>query len=436
MPTNDDSKNDEPRNREATAPAVATLVAWMWVAYFLNYCDRQAIFAMFPVLKKELSMTDAQLGLTGALFLWVYGIGCPIAGVLADRVSKRRLVIASLIVWSLVTIATGLSVSAAMLLAMRAAMGISEALFMPAAIALTSGSTPEKWRSRAVASLTTAQIAGVVGGAAFGGWMAEKGQWRTAFIVLGIVGLVYAIPYAWYLARDFQQTVEEFHARKPSTHNDSVTGWQTVVGLFHVPTFGMLCMIFPLFVFGLWMIYSWLASYMQEKFSMTLSQAAWASTLYLQLATLIGLFVGGYVADRWRARYRSGRMLVLLVSLSACAPLLWCIGRVDDLSQLKLLLIGYGFCSGWMIGNIFPAAFDVVSVSSRGAAVGILNLFGAALSGFAPLAVGTWKESVGFAGMLGLAAFAYAVAAVLLVFTLFLFFREDWERHDATRVAG
>jgi sugar phosphate permease len=169
---------------------------------------------------------------------------------------------------------------------------------------------------------------------------------------------------------------------------------------------------------------------------MTLSQAAWASTLYLQLATLIGLFVGGYVADRWRARYRSGRMLVLLVSLSACAPLLWCIGRVDDLSQLKLLLIGYGFCSGWMIGNIFPAAFDVVSVSSRGAAVGILNLFGAALSGFAPLAVGTWKESVGFAGMLGLAAFAYAVAAVLLVFTLFLFFREDWERHDATRVAG
>jgi len=139
----------------------------MWVAYFLNYCDRQAVFAMFKVLKTDLSMSDTQLGLTGAYFLWVYGIGCPIAGYLADRYPKGHLIIGSLIVWSLVTIATGLSVSAGMLLAMRAAMGISEALFMPAAISLTTNLTRPEWRSRAVASLTTAQIAGVIVGASF-----------------------------------------------------------------------------------------------------------------------------------------------------------------------------------------------------------------------------------------------------------------------------
>ncbi|MFM7931656.1 MAG: MFS transporter, partial [Pirellula sp.] len=127
----------------------------MWVAYFLNYCDRQAVFAMFKVLKADLSMSDTQLGLTGAFFLWVYGIGCPIAGYLADRYPKRHLIVGSLIVWSFVTIATGLSVSAGMLLAMRAAMGISEALFMPAAISLTTNLTRMEWRSRAVASLTT-----------------------------------------------------------------------------------------------------------------------------------------------------------------------------------------------------------------------------------------------------------------------------------------
>ena len=178
------------QSENPSALSTATLVGWMWIAYFLNYCDRQAVFAMFKVLKSDLSMTDTQLGLTGALFLWVYGIGCPIAGFLADRYSKTWLIVGSLILWSLVTIATGLSVSAIMLLGMRAAMGISEALFMPAAISLTTNRTPERWRSRAVASLTTAQIAGVIAGASFGGWMAQQGQWRTAFVVLGILGLV------------------------------------------------------------------------------------------------------------------------------------------------------------------------------------------------------------------------------------------------------
>ena len=115
------------------------LVAFMWVAYFLNYCDRQAVFAMFPVLKSELGLTDTQLGLTGSIFLWVYGIGCPIAGQIGDKFSKRLLVVLSLAAWSIVTVATGFSTSAFMLLGLRAAMGVSESLYMPAAIALTAG---------------------------------------------------------------------------------------------------------------------------------------------------------------------------------------------------------------------------------------------------------------------------------------------------------
>jgi MFS family permease len=128
----------------------------MWVAYFLNYCDRQAVFAMF---------------------LWVYAFGCPIAGQLADRFSKRLLVVLSLVVWSLVTFVTGFAGSAFVLLGLRAAMGVSEALFMPSAIALTANAHAPGLRSRAIAVLTTAQIAGTVGGSWFGGWMADRGQW-------------------------------------------------------------------------------------------------------------------------------------------------------------------------------------------------------------------------------------------------------------------
>ncbi len=123
----------------------------MWFAYFLNYCDRQAIFAMFPVLKSDLSFTDSQLGLIGSVFLWVYGFGCPVAGWLADRFSKRWLVMGSLAIWSIVTLLTGLVNSVVMMLVLRAAMGISESMYMPAAVSLTANAHAPHQRSRAVA---------------------------------------------------------------------------------------------------------------------------------------------------------------------------------------------------------------------------------------------------------------------------------------------
>ena len=421
-------------SEENTAASTAFLVAWMWVAYFLNYCDRQAVFAMFKVLKTDLSMSETQLGLTGALFLWVYGIGCPIAGFLADRFSKKMLIIGSLIVWSLVTIATGLSVSATMLLAMRAAMGVSEALFMPAAISMTTNSTAPKWRSRAVASLTTAQIAGVIAGASFGGWMAQQGHWRMAFILLGLFGLAYAAPFAWYLSRlpigaDRDETAGDLRSDLASFETNSRP---SLLSIFQVPTFRILCAAFPLFVFGLWMIYSWLANYIEEKFELSTAQAAWISTAYLQLATIFGLFAGGYIADRFRKKYRSARMTVLLASVGCCAPLLVAIGQVENLDLLKFILVAYGFFSGWMIGNIFPAAFEVVGSSRRGLAVGILNFFGAALSGFAPLMVGTWKKSYGLPGMLGVAGIAYALAAVLLALAIIFTLPKDQDANAST----
>ena len=120
------------------AKRAALLVAFMWVAYFLNYCDRQAVFSMTGSLKTDLKMTDTQLGLVGAIFLWVYAFGCPIAGQIGDRLSKRLLVVLSLVIWSLVTVATGFAGTAVMMLGLRAAMGISESLFMPTAVALTA----------------------------------------------------------------------------------------------------------------------------------------------------------------------------------------------------------------------------------------------------------------------------------------------------------
>jgi MFS family permease len=232
----------------------ALLVAFMWVAYFLNYCDRQAASAMFPSFRADLGMSDQQLGLINAIFLWVYAFGCPIAGQLGDRFSKRLLVVLSLVVWSLVTVATGFAASATMLLVLRAGMGISESLYMPTAIALTANAHPPELRSRAIAALTTAQIAGTVSGSWFGGWMADHHHWREAFFLLGAAGIVYAAPYFLFL-----RTVREEAVQPVKPH----TGL-AIRALVKSPGFLLLCVIFPVFVFGLWLIYSWLPIFLND----------------------------------------------------------------------------------------------------------------------------------------------------------------------------
>ena len=395
------------------------LVAFMWGAYFLNYTDRQAIFAMFPVLVVDLDMSDRQLGLTGSIFLWVYGCCCPLAGQIADKFSKRALIILSLAIWSLVTAATGLVQSAFMLLALRALMGISESLYMPAAIAMTANAYGPEKRSRAVAILMTAQIAGVVGGGWFGGWMAHHGHWRQAFFILGAVGLVYAVPYCLFL-----RTVNE---DAPVETKKGSADW-ALAELARVPTFGMLCIVFPAFVFGLWMLLSWLPNFLYDKFSLDLATAGFTATAYLQSATAIGLLSGGVLADRFFLVTRASRLWLMTASLVLCAPCLHAIGNSETLTATCLAAAAFGLFSGFFMGNIFPSAFEVVPADARASAVGLLNFFGAVVSGFAPLVGGMWRKTIGIERVLTYTSLVYIMAAVLLVLTIRFLFPKDYAR--------
>ncbi|MCA9181178.1 MAG: MFS transporter [Planctomycetales bacterium] len=395
------------------------LVAFMWGAYFLNYCDRQAVFAMFPVLKTDLAMSDQQLGLTGSIFLWVYGLGCPIAGQIADKYSKRILVVLSLVIWSVVTLATGWATSAMVLLLLRAAMGVSESLYMPAAIALTSNAHPPEKRSRAVSILTTAQIVGTIAGAWFGGWMANQGMWREAFLVLGGLGLLYAVPYFLFL-----KTVNEESQVETRMATSSFAAGE----LFRVPTFVMLCFVFPTFVFGLWMLYSWLPSFLFEKFSLSLTDAAFTATAYLQSATFVGLLCGGLFADRLFLITKASRLWIMAASLLLSAPCLHGIGSLPSLQATCMAAAAFGLFSGFFIGNVFPAAFEVVPGDTRASAVGLLNFFGALVSGFAPLVGGTWKETIGIEQLLTYSAYAYLAAAFLLILGICTLYPIDFAR--------
>lgn len=397
----------------------------MWVAYFLNYADRQAVFAMFPALKSSLDLTDKQLGLVGATFLWVYAFGCPIAGQLGDRFSKRLLVVLSLVVWSLVTVATGFATSAFMLLMLRGAMGISESLYMPTAIALTANAHAPARRSRAIAVLTTAQIAGTVVGSWFGGWMADRGQWRGAFFVLGAMGVFYAIPYFLFL-RGVEEDRQDGAVKAGST--------LALSALIKVRTFLLLCVVFPVFVFGLWLLYGWLPTFLHDKFSLNQSDAAFNATVYLQGATLIGLLGGGVLADKLYHRTKAARLWLMVASLLLCAPCLHALGNSDTINATRMAAAAFGLFSGLLMGNIFPAAFEVVPADTRASAVGVLNFFGAMMSGFATLFGGIWKQSLGIDRLLSLTGLAYVLAGLALIVGVKILFPRDYDCVHPTSV--
>jgi MFS family permease len=404
-----------------TTRQATLLVAFMWVAYFLNYCDRQAVSAMYPSLEADLHMTAEQLGLTGAIFLWVYAFGCPISGQIGDLYSKRLLVVLSLIVWSLVTIATGFAGSAVMMLTLRAAMGVSESLFMPTAIALTANAHPPQLRSRAIATLTTAQIAGIVAGSWFGGRMADLGQWRGAFFVLGAVGVLYALPYFLFL-----RTMNEGAAHEPRAS----AGGLAFPILLKVRTYLLLCVVFPIFVFGLWLLYTWFPKFLHDKFSLNQADAALNATLFVQATSAVGLLGGGVLADVLYRRTRASRLWLMTASLIFCAPCLHFLGNSDTLTATRVAAACFGLFGGLLMGNIFPAAFEVVPLHTRASAVGILNFCGSILSGFAPWLGGLWKQTLGIDRLMSITALAYLAAGIALIIGIKTLFP-----HDAARAA-
>jgi MFS transporter, Spinster family, sphingosine-1-phosphate transporter len=406
--------------RETSAPfGAGILVGSMWVAYLLNYCDRQAVFSMFPILKSELGFSDTQLGLIGAIFSGFYAIFSPIAGQIADKVSKPRLIIASLILWSVVTVLTGFSVSITMMLCCRAVMSISESLFVPAAVSLTCGVYSPQARSRAVAILMTSQIAGVIAGGWFSGVMAEHGHWRGAFFTLGTVGLLYAIPYHFCLKRG---------AGLVRAETRSSGSLLAIVDLVRIPSYLALGAVFSVFTFGIWLAYGWLPTFFHEKFSLGLGDAAFNATFFLQGATIVGMVGGGWISDRLYRRRQSARFWLIGSGLLVCAPFFHLMGNCDTLFHTKLAAMALGIFSGLIIANVFPAAFEVVPLNTRSSAVGFLNCFGSTLSGTGLLLGGYLKQSLGLAHLISIAALAYAVAGLCMLAAMKAWFWRDYAK--------
>ena len=253
----------------------------------------------------------------------------------------------------------------------------------------------------------------------YGGFVAQEFHWRLAFYSLGLLGIVYAFPYFAFLKGMGEE-------EQPETKKSA--GGLPLIVLVKIPSYLFLCMVSAAYTFSLWLLYTWLAHFMYEKFSLGLAEAGFIATVYLQSATLVGLLLGGVMADWLYNRTKEARFWLVCAGLLLAAPCVHLIGSADSLRLAKAAAVGFGIGGGVLMANLNVCSFEVVPADTRASALGFLNLTSGFVSGFAALLGGMWKESVGIDSMMSYAALVCTAAGLLLVFGIKRYFRMDFDR--------
>lgn len=382
-------------------------VALLWPVALLNYLDRLVITSMREPILADIPMTEAQFGLLTSVFLWVYGLASPLCGFVADRFSRRKVIFASLLVWSAVTWLTGHVHSWHGLLWARALMGISEACYIPAALALITDHHRGATRSLA----TGLHGSGIYAGAALGGIggvIAETMGWRTGFTLLGAVGVGYALVVILFLRDGPRETTAI-----DSTPNLRLGA--ALRGLFFDPAFISLLVLNALTGVANWIIYGWLPTYLREQFHLGLGTAGLSAAAYLQIASFVGIMAGGAWADRWSRRNPSARMLVPALGYAAAAPALFVLGWSDTLAVALAALVLFGLGRGCYDANCMPILRSLVAGRYSATGYGFLNLISCLAGGAMTYVGGALRDAhmplgVAFQG----AAVGLGITAVLL----------------------
>ena len=323
------------------------LVALLWFVCFFNYADRQAIFSVFPLLKAEMRLTDVQLGIVGAAFMWVYAAIGPIAGMVGDRVQRKTLIVGGLVFWSLITICTALSTNYVQLVLFRALEGFGEAFYFPASMSMISAYHTGETRSRAMSAHQSSVYAGTIAGGTFAGVLGQHYGWRSGFYVFGGLGVLLGLVLLAVL-------------KEPARAAMAERSKGSIRGLFDNPMVAVLIAVFAGANFVAMIFLTWLPSFLFTKFHMSLSLSGFSSTAYLQVASVLGVLTGGVLADKLSRKYKGGRMMTQAIGLFCGVPFIFLTGWTLSVPVLILAMAGFGYFKGLYDANIFASLHDVV----------------------------------------------------------------------------
>lgn len=399
----------------------------LWFVCFFNYADRQAIYAVFPVLKAEFGLDKVQLGLIGSAFMWVYAAGAPFAGFISDRMRRKTLILGGCAFWSVVTIATGWCSKLWQFVAARALEGFGETFYFPASMSLVSDYHGPRTRSKALSFHQSSVYVGTIAGSWLGAWFAEQWGWRVGFYFFGTAGLVLAL-ILWRVLREPLRGQAD--AATAAVCQEPLCLSETAGVIFKNPMVVLLMLAFMCANFVATIFLTWTPTFLVEKFAFKLTMAGLSGAVFIHLASAFSAPMGGVLADYFSARMAGGRMLVQAIGLTVGSVFVFLIGSTGDVATLLISMVCFGVCKGLYDSNIFAALYDAIEPRARASAAGVMNAVGWGGGALGPLALGILSKYGGrpseienMSAAIAWCGAIYVAGAVLLAVNVIFFAR-------------
>jgi MFS transporter, ACS family, D-galactonate transporter len=352
------------------------VVGLLWVVALLNYMDRQMLSTMRPSMQGDIAelQSATNFGSLMAIFLWVYGFMSPISGIVADKFNKKWLIVISLFIWSLVTFMMGYAVTYNELYWLRAIMGISEAIYIPAALSLIADYHLTKSRSLAVGIHMTGLYMGqALGG--FGATISAEFSWHTTFHMFGFIGIFYSVILILFLKN------------KAVVTNDLPSAYEIKRGapFYLFKGLGILLANFSfwiiLFYFSIqslpgWATKNWLPTLFAQNLGVDMSRAGPISTITIACSSFLGVIAGGIISDRWVQKDVRGRIYTSAIGLTLSIPSLLLLGFGTSLYHILAAVFFFGLGYGMFDANNMPILCQFVPRRYRATGYGLMNMTG------------------------------------------------------------
>ncbi len=390
------------------------LLVLLWIAFFLNQADRQIFSVVLPLIKADLQLTDAELGLIASSLVWTYGLLVPVAGFIGDKWSRRNIIGSSLAFWSIATLFTGIGTTLMQFILLRGiATGGGEAFYAPAANALIS----EEHKSRRSLALSLHQSAvyfGIILSGLIAGFVAEKYGWRNAFYLFGGAGIIVAVLIFIRLKKD-----------NPPQVIEKVSIAETARSIGKKPTVILLTAAFACMVFVNVGYLTWMPSLLAEKFSLSIMQAGFSSMFYHHVGAFIGVMTGGALADKLALVNRRNRLVLQAAALLCGAPCIYWMGVSNTEAGTYTALLLFGIFRGVYDSNIFASLYEVVRPAIRSSASGLMLMCAFLAGAFGPLLLGILKPTLGLSAGISFLCILYIVGSACLAIAVRFFFYND-----------
>jgi MFS family permease len=381
------------------------IVLLLVLAVFINYVDRGNLATAAPLIQNELHLTNAQIGLLLSAFFWSYAPAQLLSGWAAHRFDVRYTLAIGLTVWSVATVLTGLMSGFVLLFALRLVLGLGESTFYPCNARLLAERAPEEQRGAANGLVAAGQALGPALGTLGGGLLMARFGWRAVFVVLGVLSLLWLIPW-------FRATRTVLSAPAEAAKDDSPITYLHVLRRSEAWGTGIGCF---LSFYGYYFVLTWLPLYLVKARGFSMVEMSQVGSLVYGMHALSCSLIG-WVSDRWIERgvptNRVRKTILVVGSLGVAGTLLACAHAPLGASVVLLLISGFFF--GFLQPQIFAAAQTLGGRRAAGKWMALQNMLGNFAGVLSPLVTGLVVDRTGSYDLAFALASASAVAAALV----------------------